>query len=130
MSVLERCPSYKESTKGSKQRQGPTLGVHFTEVSVKRESTVIILLSDSVTDFLKDCKWKEGRQCHYKVTAHPSVDDVLLIQGSGPHVDLAPVEKEVIVDLHCGAAVLRGADIFVPGVMAAHPGEFHQCSQQ
>ena len=64
------------------------------------------------------------------MTAHPSVDDVLLIQGSGPHVDLTPVEKEVIVDLHCGAAVLRGADIFVPGVMAAHPGEFHQCSQQ
>ena len=50
------------------------------------------------------------------MTAHPTVDDVLLIQGSGPHVDLTPVEKEVIVDLHCGAAVLRGADIFVPGV--------------
>ena len=40
MSVLERCPSYKESNKGNKQRQGPTLGVRFTEVSVKRESTV------------------------------------------------------------------------------------------
>ena len=34
MSVFERCPSYKESNKGSKQRQGPTLGVRFTEVSV------------------------------------------------------------------------------------------------
>ena len=40
MSVLERCPSYRESNKGSKERQGPTLGVRFTEVSVKRESTV------------------------------------------------------------------------------------------
>ena len=47
MSVLERSPSYKESNKGSKERQGPTLGVRFTEVSflyievsVKRESTV------------------------------------------------------------------------------------------
>ena len=45
MSVLERCPSYKESNKRSKERQGPTLGVRFTgvsliEVSVKRESTV------------------------------------------------------------------------------------------
>ena len=27
-------PSYRESNKGSKERQGPTLGVHFTEVSV------------------------------------------------------------------------------------------------
>ena len=40
MSVLERCPSYRESNKGSKERQGPTLSVHFTEVSIKRESTV------------------------------------------------------------------------------------------
>ena len=41
MSVLERCPSYKESNKGNKQRQGPTLGARFTEVSVKKESTVV-----------------------------------------------------------------------------------------
>ena len=35
-----RCPSYRESNKGSKERQGPTPSVRFTEVSVKRESTV------------------------------------------------------------------------------------------
>ena len=35
-----KCPSYIESNKGSKENQGPTLGVRFTEVSVKRESTV------------------------------------------------------------------------------------------
>ena len=40
MSVLERCPAYRESNKGSKERQGPTLCVRFTEVSVKREPTV------------------------------------------------------------------------------------------
>ena len=37
-----KCPSYGESNKGSKERQGPTLGVHFAEVSVKRESTVYV----------------------------------------------------------------------------------------
>ena len=37
VSVLERCPSYRESNKGSKETQGPTLSVRFTEVSVKRE---------------------------------------------------------------------------------------------
>ena len=42
MSVLERCPSYEESNKGNKQRQEPAQGVCFTEVSVKRESTVVI----------------------------------------------------------------------------------------
>ena len=40
MFPLERCPSYRKSNKGSKEKQGPTLGVHFTEVSVKRELTV------------------------------------------------------------------------------------------
>ena len=40
MSVLQRCPSYRESNKESKERQEPTLGVRFTDVSVKRESTV------------------------------------------------------------------------------------------
>ena len=34
MCVLERSPSYRESNKGSKEKQGPTPGVRFTEVSV------------------------------------------------------------------------------------------------
>ena len=34
VSVLQRCPSYRESNKGSRERQGPTLVVRFTEVSV------------------------------------------------------------------------------------------------
>ena len=48
MSVLERCPSYRESNKGSKEKQGPTLSVRFTEVSVKRESTVYSYFKDGV----------------------------------------------------------------------------------
>ena len=48
MSVLVKCPSYKESNKRNKQRQGPTKcpfyrGVRLIEVSVKRESTVLKL---------------------------------------------------------------------------------------
>ena len=34
MSVLERSPSYRESNKGSKEKQGPSVGVCITEVSV------------------------------------------------------------------------------------------------
>ena len=40
MSVLERCPSYRESNKWNNERQGPILGVRLVEVSVKRDSTV------------------------------------------------------------------------------------------
>ena len=43
MSVLGRCLSYREFNKESKERRGlhVPLGVHLTEVSVKRESTVL-----------------------------------------------------------------------------------------
>ena len=34
ISVVQRCLSYRESNKGSKERQGPAMGVRFTEVSV------------------------------------------------------------------------------------------------
>ena len=37
MSVLENCPSYRYSTEGSKERQGTTKGVRFSEVFFKRE---------------------------------------------------------------------------------------------
>ena len=46
MSVLERCPSYRESNKGCKERRGTNSrcqfyrGVRLIAVSVKRESTV------------------------------------------------------------------------------------------
>ena len=33
VSFLERCPSYRASTKRSNERQGPTPGVHFSETS-------------------------------------------------------------------------------------------------
>ena len=51
MSVLERRPSYRESNKGSKERQGPTLGVRFTEVSVRRESTVSKFMKRKIKSF-------------------------------------------------------------------------------
>ena len=37
VSVLARCPSYRESKKMTEERQGPTLDVPLIEVSVKRE---------------------------------------------------------------------------------------------
>ena len=54
---LERCPSYRESNKENKEKQGPTLGVRLIEVSVKRDSTVFypcyrsryLLLTDSAS---------------------------------------------------------------------------------
>ncbi|XP_031560428.1 tRNA (cytosine(72)-C(5))-methyltransferase NSUN6-like isoform X2 [Actinia tenebrosa] len=62
----------------------------------------------------------KGQDCPV-VRPHHSLPDVLVIPGTGPH-DMTPSRKEIIVDTICGTAVLRGADVFAPGVMGAHPG--------
>ncbi|XP_021898401.1 putative methyltransferase NSUN6 isoform X2 [Carica papaya] len=53
----------------------------------------------------------------------PGLDYVLFVKGSGPHVinhGCAPDKppKEIIVSRKCAEAVLRGAQVYVPGVMA------------
>ena len=36
-------------------------------------------------------------------------------------IEVEPAECEVIVDAMCGVAVLRGADVFTPGILSIHP---------
>ncbi|KAI3890318.1 hypothetical protein MKX03_028873 [Papaver bracteatum] len=53
----------------------------------------------------------------------PGLDYVLFVNGSGPHdiqysCALNKPVKEVIVSRKCAEAVLRGAQVFVPGVLA------------
>ena len=53
--LVERCLSCRESNKGSKERQGPTVGVCLIEVFVKSESTVawVLRLTQSVSDVIQ-----------------------------------------------------------------------------
>lgn len=60
------------------------------------------------------------RKCQY-----PGLDTVIFVIGSGPHkldygygVHPDQPMKEVIVSRKCAEAVLRGAQVFVPGVLA------------
>ncbi|KAK1258749.1 hypothetical protein QJS04_geneDACA018667 [Acorus gramineus] len=53
----------------------------------------------------------------------PGLDYVVFVEGSGPYmVDYADAplgsQKEVIVSRKCAESVLRGAQVFVPGVLA------------
>ncbi|XP_030482908.2 rRNA (cytosine-C(5))-methyltransferase NOP2C [Cannabis sativa] len=53
----------------------------------------------------------------------PGLDYVLFVKGSGPHViDYGYVDgkppKEIVVSRKCAEAVLRGAQVYVPGVLA------------
>ena len=64
--IGSKCASYihVEPNKGSKERQGPTLGVHFTEVSIKRELAVdgkkiptnVAIESERIQHLFKDYK--------------------------------------------------------------------------
>ena len=66
-----------------------------------------------------------SKRAPYVVTQHPLLNDVLLVRSENEDsTNYQCCEKEVIVDTSCGSAVLRGADIFAPGVLAAHPGLF------
>ena len=55
MSVLQRCLSCRESNKGSKETQGPTVGVCLIGVFVKSESTVawVLRLTQSVSGVIQ-----------------------------------------------------------------------------
>ncbi|XP_077978843.1 tRNA (cytosine(72)-C(5))-methyltransferase NSUN6-like [Glandiceps talaboti] len=67
-------------------------------------------------------QYKEKQRPCPMVETHPVLADTLVIASSGINTDIVPSSKEVIVDAACGNAVLRGADVFVPGIMAANPG--------
>uniref|UniRef100_A0A3Q3VSH2 SAM-dependent MTase RsmB/NOP-type domain-containing protein n=1 Tax=Mola mola TaxID=94237 RepID=A0A3Q3VSH2_MOLML len=53
-----------------------------------------------------------------KLLTHPRIPDVLLLPVDGPR----PVQQlslEVVVGAQCGSAVLRGAHVFAPGIVAS-----------
>lgn len=52
------------------------------------------------------------------ILSHPLLPEVLLIPNTGPQA-IVPGGKEVVVGVACGVAVLRGAQVFVPGVLGA-----------
>jgi predicted ribosome-associated RNA-binding protein Tma20 len=58
------------------------------------------------------------------VTVHPKLPDTVVI-SSFSEADLRIQEREVIVDATCGAAVLRGAHVFAPGIMGMPTGAIY-----
>ncbi|XP_058195404.1 rRNA (cytosine-C(5))-methyltransferase NOP2C isoform X2 [Rhododendron vialii] len=66
---------------------------------------------------------ESGQNYHVSKCQLPGLDYVVFVKGSGPHTvnygyaqDRPP--KEVIVSRKCAEAVLRGAQVYVPGVLA------------
>ncbi|KAH7833661.1 hypothetical protein Vadar_008520 [Vaccinium darrowii] len=66
---------------------------------------------------------ESAQNCPVSKCQLPGLDSVVFVKGSGPHTvnygyaqDKTP--KEVIVSRKCAEAVLRGAQVYVPGVLA------------
>ncbi|XP_071545005.1 tRNA (cytosine(72)-C(5))-methyltransferase NSUN6 [Panulirus ornatus] len=54
------------------------------------------------------------------VYPHHTLPDLLVIESFGIH-KVQPATKEVVVGRMCGSAVLRGAEVYAPGVLGASP---------
>ncbi|KAA8580664.1 hypothetical protein FQN60_013622 [Etheostoma spectabile] len=53
-----------------------------------------------------------------QILPHPQIPDVLLLPVDGPR-PVKQLSSEVVVGAQCGSAVLRGAHVFVPGILAS-----------
>ncbi|CAB4419774.1 unnamed protein product [Rhizophagus irregularis] len=79
---------------------------------------ISIILQEIINEQCKSKEWDD-----IKIIKHEILPDVLYIPIYGPFNDIIPCNKEIIVDKSTGTSILRGADIFAPGVLAARPVE-------
>ena len=61
--------------------------------------------------------------CAPAILSHPVLNDVVMIPTQGPMGGVKPRPREVVVGLQCGEAVLRGADVFAPGLFGSPKGD-------
>lgn len=82
-------------------------------------STCFSLESISLDDFLS--RIRELLPDNLTASSHPSVQDVVIIRSIAEEVKPEDVVSGnlVVVGALCAAAVLRGADVYAPGVQAA-----------
>lgn len=71
----------------------------------------------------KDTSRRESQSPSIYKCQYPGLDNVVFVKGSGPHKihygdKPGQSVKEIIVSRKCAEAVLRGAQVFVPGVLA------------
>ncbi|XP_035688833.1 tRNA (cytosine(72)-C(5))-methyltransferase NSUN6-like isoform X1 [Branchiostoma floridae] len=90
----------------------------YTTVRVCTVNRTRDLIREELQQLLKKEYSNKAAPCP-PVEPHPVLPDVLVIPTTGPHPNLQHHTKEIMVDIHCGAAILRGAHIFAPGVLGA-----------
>ncbi|XP_057955409.1 rRNA (cytosine-C(5))-methyltransferase NOP2C isoform X8 [Malania oleifera] len=113
---LDKCDAISKSDVSQNQRNFPEES-SFCKNSHDSENAVLGLSEDLYP-------WKESLPTGPIVKCHlPGLDYVVFVRGSGPHtIDYGYAHerplKEVIVSRKCAEAVLRGAQVYVPGILA------------
>ncbi|KAM9671886.1 tRNA (cytosine(72)-C(5))-methyltransferase NSUN6 isoform 1-T1 [Trichechus inunguis] len=72
-----------------------------------------------VKNLLLDELQKQFNGLNVPILQHPDLQDVLLIPVIGPRKNIKKQQCEAIVGAQCGNAVLRGAHVYVPGIVSA-----------
>ena len=121
----------------------------FSEEKLERITTALPLppkwttirvnsLHHHTNDVVSNLKELLGSQ--FDVTSHSSLGDVVVISGKRAELSETNCVGRVIVDQKCGKAVLRGADIFSPGIkglphlqagckVSVHVDTTHKCKR-
>ncbi|XP_046278958.1 tRNA (cytosine(72)-C(5))-methyltransferase NSUN6 isoform X3 [Marmota monax] len=87
----------------------------FTSVRVNTHLASVQHVKSLLVDELK----KQLNGLIVPVLQHPDLQDVLLIPVIGPRKNIKRQQCEAIVGAQCGSAVLRGAHVYIPGIMSA-----------
>ncbi|XP_023561212.1 putative methyltransferase NSUN6 isoform X1 [Octodon degus] len=87
----------------------------FTTVRVNTHLATV----QHVKTLLLDEFQKQFNGLSVPVLQHPDLPDVLLIPVIGPRKNIRKQQCEAVVGAQCGNAVLRGAHVFVPGIVSA-----------
>jgi len=84
--------------------------------TIVRVNTLKTTTKEALMEILEHLRGKGDT--HTLVTAHDILEEVIVIHGTGEK-QVSPEVKIVIVGEMCGLAVLRGADVFSPGIVSA-----------
>ncbi|XP_006271497.1 tRNA (cytosine(72)-C(5))-methyltransferase NSUN6 [Alligator mississippiensis] len=87
----------------------------FTTVRVNTHLTSVKHVKNLLFEEIE----KQFKGLNVPILEHPELQDILLIPVIGPRKDLQQQLSEVIVGAQCGSAVLRGAHVYVPGIISA-----------
>ncbi|XP_063094086.1 tRNA (cytosine(72)-C(5))-methyltransferase NSUN6-like isoform X4 [Cavia porcellus] len=107
--------------KAAAERKFETLLKHlshppsFTTVRVNTHLTSV----QHVKTLLLDEFQKQFNGLSVPVLQHSDLEDVLLIPVIGPRKNIKKQQCEAVVGAQCGNAVLRGAHVYVPGIVSA-----------